>query len=56
MIDCDMNPAAVGNDPERAGRTGLIYLIIALLFFLGTFRKLSNVDDLKKKDRLRINR
>jgi len=34
-----MNPTAVGNDPERAGRTGLAYLLIAILFFLVTFWK-----------------
>lgn len=38
-IDCAMNPTAVGNDPERAGRTGLAYLLIAILFFLVTFWK-----------------
>lgn len=41
-IDCDMNPTAIGNSPEKAGITGIVYLVIALLFFIGTFRKLGN--------------
>ncbi len=41
-IDCDMNPTAIGNDPKRAGRTGIVYLIVALFFFIGTFWKLGN--------------
>lgn len=46
-IDCDMNPTAVGNDPERAGRTGLAYLLIAVLFFIATFWKIPKLEEKK---------
>lgn len=44
-IDCDMNPTAIGNDPERAGRTGLAYLIISIFFFIGTLWRFSRFAD-----------
>lgn len=49
-IDCDMNPTAVGNDPKRAGKTGLVYLVIAILFFIATFLRIGKAENKKKKN------
>lgn len=49
-IDCDMNPTAVGNDPEKAGRTGLVYLIIAFFFFFLTFIRIGKMKPAEKNE------
>lgn len=54
-IDCDMNPTAIGNDPDSAGRTGLAYLLIAILFFLLTFRSTSSHERKERKKSRRAN-